>query len=143
MTASQSRWQLSLVETLAAEYQKNIEKVLRRKAAQYERLAEKDPFEMSDDQQQWHRLRLLQLEEDIFLLNECLTMSAQFREAWAAQSEMPSPPDNGFLNWSWEQYRRVREEAVFWRQTALQEMDKSLEMLNIFQNSFEKLKKAA
>lgn len=131
---------IALIEQLGQAFAGSIEKVMQRKINQYKRLSEKDPFEMSDEKANWHHLNLTMLEEEIILLNECKNMSDQYREAW---STVKISAERGFAIWAHNEYQKMKNEAIFWRDTALNCMKSEQDLLEIYLNSLQKMRKAA
>lgn len=112
--------QISILETLHANYVERIEATMRRMGAEHSRLSALDLFEMDEKKAAWTQRRLGELEQDLLLLNDCSHMSTAMWEAWEAQSNARA--EQTFW-WARNEYERKAREARDYRHLYLEMLD--------------------
>lgn len=126
----------AIMEHLHKQYLTEYEEVLTRRAIQFQKLSEKDPFSMTEDEQSKHQDLLNKLANELLTMDKMRWLASEYQ---ALEISLEAKSRQSFY-WARDQFELLAREAVFWKQQFLAQLEQEQQYIQLIQHLNQQLK---
>jgi hypothetical protein len=126
----------AIMEYVHKQYLTEYEEVLTRRAIQFQKLSEKDPFSMTEEEQSKHQALLNKLANELLIMDKMRWLATEYQ---ALETRLQIQSRQNF-NWARDQFELLAREAVFWKQQYLEQREEEEQYIEIIERLIQQLK---